>query len=108
MLGWSYCKKPKEKTRNKLIRLSALELTFYDNNPKEWVRDQFNAAIADIRKVRQNAQVERDKLIRVAVKLDFDKSEFPPYLQSPSTSILLAALIRFALGQTRLHILSTV
>ena len=63
MLWWRYCKKPKELTRNKLLKLSTTKLSFDNNKPKTWVRDQFNAAIADLRKVRHNAQEARDRFV---------------------------------------------
>ena len=63
MLWWRFCKKPKERTRRKLYNLSTAELAYDNNKPKKWVRDQLNAAIADLRRVRHNAQESRDRFL---------------------------------------------
>ena len=63
MLWWRYCKRPKEKIKKKLLRFATLELTFDNNKPKKWVRDQFNAEIADLRQARQTAQERRDNFM---------------------------------------------
>ena len=63
MLWWRYCKKQKEATKRKLLKLSTLELFFDNNKPKSWVREQFNAEVADLRRKRHNAQQERDNFI---------------------------------------------